>query len=68
MKIAVIRGKFVDQLEINNLPNQVREGKMTVIVTRSIHQTEGFETIRLTSPSDYFTFKGLSLVRTKQIP
>jgi glycosyltransferase involved in cell wall biosynthesis len=63
MKIAVIRGKFVDQLEINNLPKPSKRRKMTVIVTRSIHQTEGFETIRLTSPSDYFTFlKGYRLL------
>lgn len=67
MKIAVIRGKFVDQLEINNLPKPGKRRKMIVIVSRSIHQIEGFEMIRLTSPSEYFTFfKGYRLLGLKK--
>jgi len=63
MKISVIRGKFVNQLEINNLPKSTIRRKVIIITSRSAHQVDGFESVRLTSPSDYFNFfKGYRLL------
>jgi glycosyltransferase involved in cell wall biosynthesis len=63
MKISVIRGRFVNQHEINNLPRSTVRKKIIIITSRSAHQLDGFETIRLTSPSDYFElFKGYCLL------